>query len=250
MCALLCLLAMQALYEEAQATASGEQQPLYLKDDPRYGEASQKEWELIKQQLTNTTVVWFSVGNVNYRVPRNYISGMNNYNGGPQEMVTFKATYPGLEPLSDKTRQCLTQPRAYWPPGCIPLTFWIDGGAEKVGMPVISDDDHFNNSTRGYTGAIVKQTPNGLTLYQYGSGLKRSDIYRRKTESHNLFITCDYFDNHGKRDAICKNYYSPLPDGDNSLSYRLDLDQIDNAEKIDDGMRSLIASFTVKGNKP
>jgi hypothetical protein len=217
-------------------------------DDPRFGDIWKQSQILRDQPSIDATPVEFSIAGVNYRVPRNYISHMDNYNGGVQEMVTFKVTFPGFEPLTDKTKQCLTQPKAYWPPGCVPIEFWIGGYSKD--QPVLSDDDHFNNSRDLFHSQIPKQGPDGFEMYETGPENARMETYRKKIPTHTLLFECLIFSGYqGKRDAVCENYGSPLPNG-NGLSYRLSLDQIKDAEKIDDGIRSVISSFTLKGDKP
>jgi hypothetical protein len=211
----------------------------YASDDPRFKDVWQKSQELRDQPSVDATPVEFTYLGAKYRVPRNYIVHM----AGPLTPPTFRVTYPGFEPLTEKTRQCLTKPRAYWPPGCIPIEFWLGGQTH------FTDDDHFNNARDLFHSQTPKEGPGGLELYEEGSIDHLAQIYRKKTSTHTLLITCFYYDTE-KRGALCTNYSSPLPNG-NDLSYRIDLNQLENAEKIDDGIRALINSFTLKGdNKP
>ncbi|MCP3477639.1 hypothetical protein NLM33_46650 [Bradyrhizobium sp. CCGUVB1N3] len=183
------------------------------------------------------TLVSFSVADVNYVVPRNYIVSMPNWSGGPQNgLVDIKVTFPGFLPLTEQTRQCLTEPRAYWPPGCIPVEFWIQAGGR------LSDDDLFKNMTKQISPPALREGPSGFELYQWGAGGRRRDIYRKRTSRHTLIIDCSYYENSGKIGAVCSTE-SLLSNG-GALFYRIDLDQIKNAEQIDQGIRALIESFT------
>jgi len=225
----------------AFAFASASSKAKDLSNNSSYGEIWKKSKELKDQQSFDTTLVEFTYDGTKYRVPRNYLSVLPNNALRP---VTFRVTFPGFEPLTEKTKQCLTQPRLYWPAGCTPVEFWLEGHAAGT------DDQHFTSETKPYPLPLKQQISGGLELYQYGSGVKRRDIYRKKTTRHTLIIDCNYFSGYqDKPDAVCSNYRSPLPNS-NSLSYRLDLDQIPHAEQIDDGIRALIESFTViKGDK-
>ena len=210
-----------------------------LSDDPRNGEIWKKSQVLRDHPSTDSTVISFSIAGVNYKVPRSYITQMDSWNGGAQGGVSFHATFPGFEPLTEKTKQCLTEPRAYWPAGCIPIEFWIHG---KNGP---SDDDHFNNQRDLFHSQLPKQGPAGFEMYETGPLNARIETYRKKTSTHTLLIDCISNKLETDRKPVCENYGSPLPSG-NGLSYRLDFNQLENAEKIDNGIRSLVNSFTVK----
>lgn len=218
-----------------------------LSNDPRLGDVWKKSQVLKDQPSADTAPIVFSIAGVHYKVPRNYISHMDNYKGGPQELVTFKVTFPGFDPLTDKTRQCLTQPQAHWPPGCIPLEFWIDG--QGKGMPPLSDKRVFTNSLDLFPDKTPKQGPSGLDVYRNGADKTPLELYTKKTSTHLLVILCRYYEMSTRTVGLCTNYGSPLSNG-NGLSYRLDIEQIENAEKMDAGMRSLIDSFTLNGDKP
>lgn len=207
-----------------------------IDNNPRFGDIWKKSQALRDIPSTNPTPIEFTFEGVEYRVPRNYLVRMD----GPLTPPTFRVTYPGLKPLTEETKQCLTQPRAYWPPGCAPIEFWLEGH-----QPLTADDDHFNNARKLFHSQTAKQGPNGFQMYETGPEDARIETYRKKTPGHTLLFDCMIFTgDHGKRDAVCSNYFSPLPNG-NALSYRLDLDQIKDAENIDDGIRALIDSFTL-----
>jgi hypothetical protein len=198
---------------------------------------------VIARPSTDTMLVEISINGIYYAVPRNYISKMDNWNGGSQEMVNFRVTFPGFEPLTAKTSQCLTQPRSFWPSGCTPIEFWIHGGNEGP-----SDDERFNRERELFHSQIPRQGPGGFEVYETGPNNALRETFYKKTPLHTLVIECLFYELNGRRDAICENYSSPLQDG-NSLSYRLDLAQMANAEEIDNGIRHLVDSFSLKGPK-
>ncbi len=163
--------------------------------------------------------------------------------GNHLRSITFKVTFPGFGPLTEKTTQCLMQPRAYWPKGCMPVEFWL-GGANGT------DEEHFANARKLFHSQMPKQGPDGFEMYETGPDNARIETYRKKTSTHTLLFNCLIFAGYqGNRDAVCGNYDSPLPNS-NDLSYRLSLDEMPYAEKIDDGIRVLLESFTVKGDNP
>ena len=162
-------------------SASGQQHSADdINQDPRYGEIWKKSEELRERPSTDTTPISFSVGHTSYKVPRNYIVHMDDYDRGPQELVTFKVTFPGFEPLTDKTRQCLTSAPAHLPPGCIPIEFWINGG-NGVGL---SDDEKFNNARKLFHSQTAKQGPHEFEVYDTGPPDALAETYRKKTATH------------------------------------------------------------------
>src|SRR5258708_1527582 len=50
----------------------------------KYREIMKRSQVLERRPSTDISPVDFSVGNVRYRVPRNYVVWMDNWNGGPQ----------------------------------------------------------------------------------------------------------------------------------------------------------------------
>jgi hypothetical protein len=211
-----------------------------VSDDPRYAEVWKKSQDLKDQQSFDTTPLEFNAFGVHYKVPRNYLSIPP---GNASLPITFRVTFPRFEPLTEKTKQCLTQPRADWPAGCIPVEFWLEG------PPVGTDDQHFNSARKLFHSQVPKQGPAGFEMYETGPENARIETDRKNTSTHTLVIDCIIFSGYqGKRDAVCDSV-SPLRNG-NTLFLRLSLDQIPYAENIDEGIRTLIDSFTVKGDKP
>ena len=190
------------------------------------------------QTAFDTTPIEFTYYGIKYRVPRNYMTSASF------SLPTFKVTFPGFQPLTEKTEQCLTRPRAFWPPGCAPVQFWLEGRARSA------NEDRCANQFDRLHGQVPKHGPAGFEFYETGPEYARSETYFKRTSAGTLCFDCfTFIDHQGKRDGVCSNYFSPLSNGDR-LSYRIDLDQISNAEKIDDGIRSLIATFTVGSGEP
>ncbi len=84
----------------------------------------------------DTYPVEFSIGGIHYRIPRNYLTTMENWKGGPQYIVTVAVNLPDLKPYSTETLPCFTTKAPERPPGCELLSFRINvpGGppAEEV----------------------------------------------------------------------------------------------------------------------
>jgi hypothetical protein len=186
----------------------------------------------------DTTPVEFSVGNVRYRAPRNYIVNMNNYKGGPQPLVAFELTVPGFEPFSEKTKDCMTKPLAYLPPNCFPVKFNI------IGSTPVSDDEGFQNMSDLFHSQSPKQGPYGFELYETGPENARIETYRKQANGHTLVIDCFIQDPQMQREAICNNR-SRLQN-QNGLNYSFNKNRLQYAEQIDGELRRLLDSFTVK----
>jgi len=213
---------------------------------PSYSDAVKGVMAFIDRPSKDSTPVEFGIDDMHYKAPRNYIVKMDNYKGGPQDTVFFQATFPGFEPLTDKTEQCFLHTRAREPQGCIPVRFWIG----RYGTLFVSDEDVFERNLRRYPDKAPNLDANGFEVYKNRKGL----MYRKKTAKHMLVFKCQLRDNEelirtmGK--GLCNVYVSPLPGNINGLSYIFAYERINDAEGIDNGIRDLLESFTIKGEKP
>ncbi|MGB9154680.1 MAG: hypothetical protein WCD70_16525, partial [Alphaproteobacteria bacterium] len=163
----------------------------------------------------------------------------------PQTLVSFRVTYPNFEPLKDSTKDCLKLPLVRQPTGCMPVEFWI------IGSSPVSDDEGFHNMSAVFYSQTPKVGPYGFELYETDPGNGGIETYRKHANGHTLVIECFLGDIHTPPHAVCSNN-SRLPN-QNELEYRLNgrfpEEQLQDAEQIDAGLRGLLASFTVKGEK-
>ena len=185
----------------------------------------------------DTSPVEFSIGNVRYRAPRNYITNMENYKGGPQTLVSFKVTVPDFQPFNDKTKDCMTKPLAYLPPGCFPVEFNVISG-----VPV-SDDEAFHNASNLFHSQTPKDGLYGFELYETGPDNARIETYRKEANGHTLMIHCLVGDTHVTRDPVCNN--TSRLKNQNGLEYSFYKSRLQYAQQIDGELRKLLDSFTV-----
>jgi len=190
----------------------------------------------------DTSPVEFSVGNVRYRAPRNYLVNMESYKGGPQMSVSFELTVPSFEPFSDKTKDCMTKPLAYLPPGCFPVEFHI------ISSVPVSDDQAFHNASNLFHSQTPKQGPYGFELYETGPDDARIETYRKDANGHTLMIDCFVHPPSVQRESICSN--TSRLKNQNGLEYSFNKNRLQYAEQIDGELRKLLDSFTIGEIKP
>lgn len=211
----------------------------------QYAELYKKQQVWNDQASLDTTPVTFSIGDVIYKVPRNYIIWMDNWKGGPQTLVRFKVTYPRFEPLDQKNTPCMSLAPLYRPPGCLPVEFIVANGGRNAagGGWAESDEAAFNNARNLFHSQTPLPGHYGYELYETGPENARIETYRKRTPDHLLILTCIFHDPVRRATASCSNA-SRLADH-NELEFLLYFDQLQSAEEIDQGFRSLVASFTV-----
>ena len=168
---------------------------------------------------------------------------MDNWNGGPQTLVRFKVRFPGFEPLTEKTKPCMSLPPLYRPSGCVPLEFSVRRG----GAGDLSDDERFSNARTLFHSQTPLPGPYGFELYETGPTDARLNTYRKKTPEHTLVIDCFMRPPGDEHSPTCSNH-SNLPSG-NVLQYHLYGDQLQDAEQIDGGFRALIGTFAGEKRK-
>jgi hypothetical protein len=189
---------------------------------------------------TDSTPVSFTIGDVPYQVPRNYLIQMERWSGGPQALVGFKVALPGFDPLTVANNSCMTVALLYRPPGCTPIEFRVIGG----GGSAASDEAAFDNMRSLFLSPTPSKGPYGYDVYETGPADARIETYVRRVSDHLLIFQC-FLHKNDKTDerAVCGSH-SRLAD-DNELEYYLYLDQLPYAEQVDRGIRNLISSFVV-----
>jgi hypothetical protein len=211
----------------------------------QYAELNRQLQVWNNQASLDTTPITFSIGDAKYKVPRNYIVWMDNWNGGPQTLVRFKVTYPKFEPLDQKNTPCMSLAPLHRPPGCLPVEFIVANGGRSVGGGgwAASDEEAFNNIRDLFHSQTPLPGRYGFEVYETGPENARIETYRKRTPEHVLILSCLFQSPDSRATAQCNNQ-SRLADH-NELEFRLYFDQLQSAEEIDEGFRSLVKSFTV-----
>jgi hypothetical protein len=167
------------------------------------------------------TPVEFSVGPVQYRIPRNYLFKMDNWTGGPQRLVSLRAQYPGFAPFSQETEACFSK---HMPCQLIEI---------HLGVPD--------------SGETPEQAEFGYERYKSGPDTARVDFYRKVLANRKLIFMCQPFDNRGNPDGVCSSIIRIQSGG--QVSYFFSLRQLGEAQDLDAGVRSLVESFIVGDGK-
>jgi hypothetical protein len=132
----------------------------------------------LPRESLDTRPIEFSVGGIHYRVTRNYLAIMADWNGGPQQgAVTLRINLPDLKPLSKETLGCFTATPAGRPPGCDPLSFRIYG----PGGP--SAAEAFERIRHLFHSQVPIETPYGFEKYEMGSDSARAEYYRKADDA-------------------------------------------------------------------
>ncbi|CAE6862284.1 hypothetical protein R75461_08046 [Paraburkholderia nemoris] len=179
--------------------------------------------------------VEFSLGAARYRIPRNYLSQMSDWSGGPQEYAAIRVTYPGLKPFSQETESCMrhkTPCRIYEVNLRDKFQAWEDGGANR---------EEVEHPEWGKPG------PYGFTLFTRGPENARSDFYRKIVDGKPIMFFCLPYDVDGKRGAVC-NHAAHTSSGA-TLFYFFDLNGLRDAVEVDEALRQLVDGFSIKENK-
>jgi hypothetical protein len=136
----------------------------------QYAELNKQLQVWNNQASQDTTPIIFSIGDAKYKVPRNYIVWMDNWNGGPQTLVRFKVTYPKFEPLDQKNAPCMSLAPLYRPPGCLPVEFIVANGGQSEGGGgwAASDEEAFKNIRHLFHSQTPLPGPHGFELYETG----------------------------------------------------------------------------------
>jgi hypothetical protein len=187
----------------------------------------------------DTTPVEFSVGGIHYRIPRNYLTTMNDWNGGPQRLVTVTVSIPDLKPLSQETLACFTEKPIGGPRGCAPLSFTINapGG--------VSADEAFANSKALYRNQTPINGPFGYELYKIGPRNARVERFRRVEGNRTLIYTCQMFNDHGSPHGICDPVGDRVPSGA-VIHFFFGLRYLNDIDRIDSGLRKVVEHFTLQ----
>jgi hypothetical protein len=203
-----------------------------------YNELEDAARSLQPRPSQDETKIDFSVGEVRYRVPRNYLVTMDSWNGGPQDLVTVRINFPDLEPLTDRKRICFSAVPANRPIGCEPLTVTINAPGN------FTADDAFARIRHLFHSQVPASGPDGFEKYELGPEPAGVEYYRKVEGSRIVLYKCQIFMNHGVRDGVCDSVGDQLTTG-SVLHFYFPLRLLPQIAEFDQALRTLVENFSV-----
>jgi hypothetical protein len=206
---------------------------------PGQTEFSKAAGEMAPHPSTDTAPIELSVNGVHYRIPRNYLTTMENWSGGPQALVTLRVNVPDLKPMTEETHACFTVAPSDRPPGCDPFEFHIEGRG------MVSADEAFANVRHLFHSQKPIEGPFGYAKYEIGPETARGEYYRKSEGGRTLLYWCQIVYIHDKRDGICSPIGDRVSTG-SELTFFFDLEQLADIDQIDANLRKLVEGFNIQ----
>lgn len=190
----------------------------------------------------DTTPIEFSIDNVHYRMPRNYIVSMENWRGGPQGMVSIRINFYDLKPLSPEMTWCYILPRGATerPQGCYIIQVNISPSGS------LTPDQAFENSRGLFRSQVPITTPFGLEKYEVGRDSVMSEHYRLRRDGQTFFFHCAV--GPAGEEGTCYPAIDTLPNG-NGINFFFPGRLLEGAVMFDERIRDLIENFEISSVK-
>jgi hypothetical protein len=202
----------------------------------------------------DTTPVSFVVDGISYSVPRNYIVRMFNWNETLQKdgSPTLRVTFPGFEPLSAKTKDCLSRPAVPQASECVPLTVLIGGRSQVIHDIESKTRASFHNP---HDPSLIRSGPYGYKFFEMGiSGRMKYQTYFKESGNRILVVHClvtiseiNDPDNTNPRSTCRKD---TVVSKGGAFEYLFTVDELKDVEEVDHGLQKLVNSFTQPGDRP
>jgi len=196
------------------------------------------------QYSESTKPVEFSIDDVYYRVPRNFIIQMDDWNGGPQTLVEFRVTFPGLAPRSTDTLTCLDGPISFSGAKCARQDCFVTKGYPS------SDVQEFENFRVLFTNQTPERGPDGFERHDTGPASARDVTFRKRVRDEWLIFRCHHmsavhdFDTKSIERSVCTPHHK-FPNG-NELGYHFYEGQLPIIAEKDQGIIELIRRFQIR----
>jgi hypothetical protein len=172
----------------------------------------------------STEPVRFSVNGVRFEFPRNYIKSMDDWAGGPQEIVTLSLNTVDLQPRTAANIGCFTAAPADRGPDCKPLDVNIEFIDVETPQRVKFNrrSVSWRNKDHPFPG------PDGFERYQLGrAGMSDEDYNKNVIEAYKKQdFTTEYFEKENDSnflEAECSFYTDAAGSPTGSCSTSVDL---------------------------
>lgn len=188
---------------------------------------------LPKENLMDTSPIAFSIGDVAYRMPRNFLVGMANWSGGPQESVDIKVTYPALAPFNEQTKDCFLREEH-----CKTIQLTL------LPRNVRAADEYFEGSRKNFESSLPK-IQDGFEVFDVGPQVARRQYFRKVLSDRTLYFWCNSDDLVSGRKVygVCQSYTRTR--AGTIIRYRFSRRDIPAAVAMDSSLRDLIDSFVI-----
>jgi hypothetical protein len=184
---------------------------------------------------TETRPVEFDIGGGHYAIPRNYLYQMDGWKGGRQDVVSIRLEYPTLRPAEEHNKDCFFQKKV-----CRLYDVVLLSSAMET-------TEIFSNMTKLFREPYPKHGPYDLELYEVGPESARQQFYRKVIDGRSIVFICDYFDNRGRRDAVCHNVTRTRSGA--TFSYYFPFEDLHDAVGVNKKLKNLVNSFSSRGRR-
>lgn len=185
----------------------------------------------------------FRVHGTYYRVPRNYITEMQNFHGGDQALVVMRVTFPGFQPFSAQTRQCLDSAPAFRPPGCLQVEF-------NLGPPEGTNAEGYKNFFN-LVDRINPHGPYGYEVWSWGKDNYFQSIFHKPGSSEGELAFFCIGDPEKLDNPLTGCHGLTKEKSGNAIFFSFPITQLSVAEQIQRGLVALVNGFNVGGeNRP
>jgi hypothetical protein len=182
-----------------------------------------------------TQVIEFSVGELRYRIPRNYLLAMSHWNGGPQDQVTMRVHLSDLAPATAAENACAD--RAQNAPGaCDLLAFTVEPAPRR------SVDQAFADVSRDFRNQTPLEGPFGYEKYQMGIENPQAEYYRKIVDGQTVVYACSVSNFQESPQGLCSPLEERTPGGA-GIHFFFDFGKLGEIDQIDLGLRKLVDSF-------
>lgn len=191
---------------------------------------------IIQPPSESTEPVDFNIGGVRFRVPRNNIIRMENWNGGPQTGLALRVDTLNFRPRGKDNAACFALLLRNQPPNCSELDIGI------MSPRVTATADAYKNyiAQSPDQNAAPKQGPFGYDVYS-DKGIR---FYRKQLPyGDTIVFQCLFL----RPDMTAPCYtYDRLAHGE-IVMFGFGSDKIGDAERLEQNIRRLVDSFVIGG---
>ncbi|MBR8140853.1 hypothetical protein KDW55_00535 [Burkholderia sp. AU19243] len=187
---------------------------------------------LLEDEMSmDATPIDIELAGARYRIPRNYLYNMDDWNGGAQKNVSIRVVYPGFKPFGPGTKDCMLK---------------LNGGHCRIYDVYVTEnlavsEIGFNNFKRLFREPYPKNGPYGFQLFEIGPDNSRIEFYRKNIGGMSIVFDCS-LDKSYADDAIC-HHVARTESGATISYFFVRSEGLGDAVEVDLGLRALIDSF-------